>query len=45
VGEKEHTLTIRFRKIDELKVTVDGRLCPFATTGIILIAVGSSLAI
>lgn len=28
----------------DLKVTVDGRLCPFATTGIILIAVGSSLA-
>ena len=28
----------------ELKVTVDGRLCPFATTGIILIAVGSALA-
>jgi hypothetical protein len=61
VGEKEHTFTIRFQKIDdghlvnsiiegslghdrELKVTVDGRLCPFATTGIILIAVGSSLA-
>ncbi len=27
----------------QLRLTVDGRLCPFATTGIILIAVGSSL--
>jgi len=33
-------------KIDEkkdLKLTVDGRLCPFATTGIILISFGSAL--
>ena len=61
VGEKEHTFSIRYEKVDDghllnsiiegslghgrdLKVTVDGRLCPFATTGIILIAVGSSLA-
>jgi hypothetical protein len=28
----------------DLKLTVDGHLCPFATTGIILIAAGSSLA-
>lgn len=28
----------------ELKVTVDGQLCPFATTGIVLIAAGSSMA-
>jgi hypothetical protein len=27
----------------DLKVTVDGQLCPFATTGIILITAGSSL--
>jgi len=27
----------------DLKVTVDGRLCPFGTTGIILITAGSSL--
>jgi hypothetical protein len=27
----------------ELELTVDGQLCPFATTGIILIAAGSSL--
>jgi hypothetical protein len=28
----------------QLKLTVDGHLCPFGTTGILLIAVGSSLA-
>jgi len=27
-----------------LKLTVDGRLCPFATTGIILISLGASLS-
>ena len=31
-------------KGQDLKLTVDGRLCPFGTTGIILIAVGSALA-
>ena len=46
--EREHMVNgIIEGKIDggkELKLTVDGPLCPFATAGIILIVAGSSLA-